>query len=60
MMQRILRGEMPVFRIDCVWSFWSAYGAFYFELRWLWKHYHETHGLPRTPWYNAALNNVPF
>jgi hypothetical protein len=56
MMERILRGEWftPSF-------YFRPYGhGFAFSVYWNWRHYEETHGLPITPWHNAALNDFVF
>lgn len=56
MMQRILLGEL-----FCPSVYFRVYGAgFAISVFWNWRHYEETHGLPRTPWPNEALNDVPF
>lgn len=60
MLQKILAGELPHFRFDCWAKDRYLGGHLGLEIRWQWKHYHETHGLPKTPWFDQALYDVPF
>lgn len=63
-MQRILRGELPFIRVTVdhdprPWSYGFCHRLeIWIDL--VWWHYEETHGLPRTPWYDEAFNNVTF
>ena len=60
MLQRILRGEGLPFSLHRGWKNNQWAGVLCIDLRWAWQHYHSTHGLPETPWFDQALADIPF
>lgn len=60
MIQRILKGEWPVCHFHYGWMNNQWAGVLCIELRWAWHHYHSTHGLPETPWFDQALADIQF